>query len=261
MIRQAFSYGGILLLAGAAVLATPGFGQAQHFGVTQFGASHVLGPRFGQAHFGGAYFGGYRGSSYRSPGYSGGYGQSDYRHAPAYGYGYYPYSGSYGSDYSIYPYVPSYNLSAYNPGYAGAYGDVMPVAPDDETVGGYQYQASYPTAGSYPYQASYPPVTTAALAPAAGPDTRVYVTVKVPADARVWFGGAATTSTGPVRRFYSSPLESGGRYTYSIKASWNENGQEVTQTQQVGVTPGAQVSVNFPVPPQASASAKGDTGR
>jgi uncharacterized protein (TIGR03000 family) len=83
----------------------------------------------------------------------------------------------------------------------------------------------------------------------------------VPAGARVWFGGAATTSTGPVRRFYSPPLESGSRYAYSIKASWNENGREVTQTQQVGAIPGAHVSVNFPAPPQASASAKGDTAR
>jgi hypothetical protein len=32
MFRKAFSFGGLLLLAGALVLVTPGFGQAQHRG-------------------------------------------------------------------------------------------------------------------------------------------------------------------------------------------------------------------------------------
>ena len=69
--------------------------------------------------------------------------------------------------------------------------------------------------------------------------------------ARVWFEGAATTSTGPVRRFHSPALASGGRYTYDITATWHENGHEVPQTQQVEVTAGTHVNVAFPTPPVA----------
>jgi uncharacterized protein (TIGR03000 family) len=54
-------------------------------------------------------------------------------------------------------------------------------------------------------------------------------------------------TTGPVRTYASPPLAE-GQYSYEVRARWNENGQEVTQTQQVGVTPGAHVEVNFPLP-------------
>ena len=50
--------------------------------------------------------------------------------------------------------------------------------------------------------------------------------------AEVWFNGTPTTSTGPARQFASPPLTPGTRYSYDIRATWNENGREVTQTQQ-----------------------------
>jgi uncharacterized protein (TIGR03000 family) len=235
MLRKVFSYGGTLLLAGAVILATPGSGWAQRGG--HGGGGH------GGGHFGGGHFGGYRGGFYHGGGfYRGGgfrygypYGHYGYRHYyPAYGYGYYyPYSGFYGYDYGTYPY-----LSAYNSGYSGDYGDVTPAAPDGFT-GGYQYQSFYP-----------PPTPT--VTPS---DTRAHVTVKVPADARVWFEGAATTSTGPVRQFYSPPLASGSQYTYDIKATWTENGHDVTQTQHVAVSAGARVEVDFPEQPKAAENA------
>jgi uncharacterized protein (TIGR03000 family) len=240
MIRQVFSYGGILLLAGAVTLATPGSGWAQrggHGGGGHFGGGHG-GGHFGGGHGGGGHWGGYHGGGfYRGGGFRYGYpyghygyGHYGYRHYyPYYGYGYNsPYW--YGYDYGTYPY-----LSAYDSGYAGAYGDVTPTAPDGFT-GGYQYQSFYPP-------------TTPTVTP---PDTRAYVTVHVPAGARVWFEGAPTTSTGPVRQFYSPPLASGSQYTYDIKATWTENGHEVTQTKKVAVTPGAHVNVDFPVPKTAA---------
>jgi uncharacterized protein (TIGR03000 family) len=87
-------------------------------------------------------------------------------------------------------------------------------------------------------------------------DTSARVTVTVPAGARVWFDGSATTSTGSVREFESPPLKPGKRYTYAIKASWKDNGREVTQTQQVEVTAGAHADVSFPVPSGAAGQAR-----
>jgi uncharacterized protein (TIGR03000 family) len=49
-----------------------------------------------------------------------------------------------------------------------------------------------------------------------------------------------------VRQFYSPPLAP-GRYSYEVRARWTENGREVNQTQQVQVTPGARVEVDFPM--------------
>jgi uncharacterized protein (TIGR03000 family) len=45
----------------------------------------------------------------------------------------------------------------------------------------------------------------------------------------------------------------GSRYTYDIKANWNSNGSEVTQTQHVEVTAGAHIKVTFPTTAQTAA--------
>jgi len=86
-------------------------------------------------------------------------------------------------------------------------------------------------------------------------DTRAHVTISVPADAELWAEGIEMTSTGSVREFQSPPLTAGSRYTYELRARWNENGHEVTQTQQVAVAAGAHVSVRFPVQPTKAAPA------
>jgi uncharacterized protein (TIGR03000 family) len=78
-------------------------------------------------------------------------------------------------------------------------------------------------------------------------DTRALITVSVPADAEIWFEGTKMTSTGSVREYQSPPLTPGSGYTYDIRARWNENGHEVTQTQQVDVAAGSRVNVHFPV--------------
>jgi uncharacterized protein (TIGR03000 family) len=101
------------------------------------------------------------------------------------------------------------------------------------------YTTVAPPAGSY--QPIYPSAT-------AEPNTSAHITLEAPADARVWFDGTATKSTGPVREFYTPPLTPGSHYRYDVRAQWNENGHEVTQTQQVEVTPGAQAIVNFTIP-------------
>jgi uncharacterized protein (TIGR03000 family) len=79
--------------------------------------------------------------------------------------------------------------------------------------------------------------------------------VTVPADAEVWLDNTRTTATGPVREFQSPPLTPGGRYTYAIRARWNENGREVTQLRQVEVTARSHINVRFPVPAKTGGKA------
>jgi uncharacterized protein (TIGR03000 family) len=76
-------------------------------------------------------------------------------------------------------------------------------------------------------------------------DSTVHVTVRVPADAKLWFDGSITKSTGPVREF-QSPSLSPGQYTYEIRARWTENGRDITQAQKVAVSPGSHTTVDFP---------------
>lgn len=231
MFRKAISFGGMLLLAGATVLVTPGLSQAQHGGGGHggggFGGGRVGGGSFGGGRVGGGNFGGYRGGISRGGNYYGGYRYGGYRsynpfyrsYSPFYGsYGDYPYYGSYGYSYP-------YDYSTYAD---SSYGYVAPSYVGDGT-------SAAPVAGTY--QAINPPS-----------DTSAHITVNVPADARLWFDDAPTTSTGPVRKFDSPPLTSGTPYSYEVRATWNENGREVTQTQQVAGTAGAQASVSFPVP-------------
>jgi uncharacterized protein (TIGR03000 family) len=54
------------------------------------------------------------------------------------------------------------------------------------------------------------------------------------------------TSTGSAREYQSPPLTPGSRYSYEIRAHWNENGQPVSQTQKVEVTAGGHIDVTFP---------------
>jgi len=65
------------------------------------------------------------------------------------------------------------------------------------------------------------------------------------ADARVWFDGAATTQQGMERTFNSPPLDRGSNYSYTIRARWLENGQEVERSRTVNVQPGQSFTVYF----------------
>jgi uncharacterized protein (TIGR03000 family) len=246
MFRRLISCGGLLLLAGAVLFATPGSGWARggfgggHFGGAHFGGAHFGGAHFGGGHFGVARFGGYHGGFYHG-GYHPYYG---YRHSyhpyygfyPNYSYGYYPY-------YDAYPYLRS--GVATDPGYADDYADVGPSYLDDTT------SAAPPAVA---YQSYYPPATGSDQ-----PQSIAKVTVNVPPDAKVWFEDKPMTSTGAVRQFDSPPLTPGTPYTYDIKARWNENGHEVTQEQRVEVTAGAHVNVRFPAPPKATGQASAAT--
>jgi uncharacterized protein (TIGR03000 family) len=245
------SCGGLLLLAGAVIVATPDSGQAR-------GGGRGGGVRFGGARFGGARFGAGRFGGYRHGGYRGGYGYgrhgyAGYRHVyPRAGYAY-PAYGLYGGsiyDYGGYPYYDSnpYAYAAdpyagYDPAYDGwAYGPYYGQAPAD--ANGYAFGG--PSALGY----NAPYATTAKA-----PDDIAHITVVVPEGARLWFNGTEVRATGRVRRFHTTPLTRGDRYGYDVRARWNEDGMEVTQTRHIDVTAGTHVTLTFPLPPRTAAQA------
>jgi uncharacterized protein (TIGR03000 family) len=237
MFRKVFLLGGLLVAVGVLGTAEPvqarpaghgggGFhGGGFHGGGFHGGGFHAGGFRGG---FHGGYYGGFRGAY---PHY--GYGHYGYRH---YGYRYpgyyrdgYPYYGSYGYSYPYYSnyYTPSYG---YSDDYLGSgYSDTYPdsTAPVDPGV-------------------ATPAVATPPV------DNTAHLTVTVPANAKVWFDGTATKSTGTVRSFRSPSLTPGRRYGYTVRARWDDHGHEVTQTQRIQVTAGNTVQVHFPQQPTAS---------
>jgi uncharacterized protein (TIGR03000 family) len=235
MFQKVLSFTGMLLLVGAAVLVTPvpsqaaggGHGGGGHGGGGHGGGAHFGGGHFGGGHFGGAHFGGYRGGFYHGGYYSHPYAHYGYRHLYTNYGAYYPYY------YNTYPYT--WSSPTYDSGYSGSNGEVPASTVDDSA-------AVTPPAS---YQADYPPATDTS----SQSDTIAHVTVNVPDGAKLWFNDTLTKSTGPVRQFYSPSLLPGDPYSYEVRARWNENGQEVTQTQKVAVAAGARVRVVFPLPP------------
>src|SRR5262245_54581687 len=229
MFHDAYSIGGTLLVALLTAVVTPAPVQAQHGGGHgggfHGGGGHFGGFRGGGFHHGFSHFGvsprfGYRSFGYR-PYYRPYYGGYSYTYPS---YGYYPYSYGYYPDYS--GYYPSYS-------YDDSSGAVMPSTPDDSGT-------------------SLSP-TSQQTAPAQ-PDTRAFITVKVPADAVVSFNGETTSPTGTVRQYSSPPLEPGRTYSYEVRASWQEDGRAVTQTQRVPLAAGAHPTVVFPVTRTGSAT-------
>jgi uncharacterized protein (TIGR03000 family) len=242
MFRRILSYGALPLCVSLAFMITPGTSLAQHGGGGHFGGGHV-----GTSHFGGGGF--HHGSphSYHPYGYHHQYYRGFY---PYYGlYGYYPYYG--GTD--------SYDWSdpAYDSGYSGysSSSDPYPyhdptLQPDLRDSGPYQFGRGYTYGNTAPVAASTPEYTYGNTAPVVA-STRALLTVKVPQDTQLWFDGSKTTTVGSMREFRSPPLTPGKRYTYEIRARWNDNGHEITQVQQVQFTAGDHIDVTFPTPTKA----------
>jgi uncharacterized protein (TIGR03000 family) len=155
------------------------------------------------------------------PGYRTGYAyRNGYGYGAPVGGGIYI-SGPYGS-YPYGYYGPTY--PSYAPGY---------------------YAPTYVSPGK---RALTPQVTEPRLANERTPDTRVNVTVRVPIDAEVWFGGQKTRQTGALRHFVSPPLTPGQEYRYEVRAGWTEAGKEVVQARLIAVHPGSRQFVDFTQP-------------
>jgi len=230
MFRKVLCSWGLVTLAGAAVLLTAA-------------------PAGAQGHFGGAHFGGFH------SGHVGGFHPSFGFRAfsgfhPEYGYRpYYNYGGTY--PYSYYPYYGSSYGSGGgdDPWYTETYGDppvALPPSYTPDTSPGERQSPPYPSAA----------VTAKRVAEL---DPTAHIAMRVPEEAEIWFDGVKTTSTGEFRAFQSPPLTPGRRYAYEVRARWGENGHEVTQTQKVTVSAGADVTIRFPA--EILDSAKSDLDR
>jgi uncharacterized protein (TIGR03000 family) len=257
MFRKTFSFGGLLLLAWAAVLVTPDSGLAQHHG----GGGHGGGFHSGSFSHGSFNHGGFNHGSFNHGGFNhGGFNHGGLNHG-GFSHGSFNHHGfdHHGFDHHGFDHH-GFNHHGFNhgfnhgggiwwyPRYYGDYG-AGPYYYGSNPYDGYFYPNSYNT-DSYDlsspgydsgYYGSYGDVTSS--------DTRALITVSVPTDAEIWFETSKMSLTGSVREYQSPPLTPGIRYTYEIRARWNENGREVTQTQQVGVAAGTRVSVRFPVQP------------
>jgi uncharacterized protein (TIGR03000 family) len=103
---------------------------------------------------------------------------------------------------------------------------------------------------SDPY-AGYPVVPTAgdnrqSFFSPAGMSNRATVRVALPSpNAKVYFDDEATTQPGTDRVYNTPTLEPAKSYTYTIRATWMEDGKEVTKTKDVKVQAGRDATVNF----------------
>jgi uncharacterized protein (TIGR03000 family) len=79
--------------------------------------------------------------------------------------------------------------------------------------------------------------------------------VKLPEKAKLFIGDQPTATSGKDRTFRSPTLEAGKKYTYVLKAIWEEGGKTVTEEQTIEVERGKLASVVFPAP-KAPATAK-----
>jgi uncharacterized protein (TIGR03000 family) len=156
----------------------------------------------------------YYGSSYYGSSYYGSYpGSSYYYSSPSYAYG----SGYYASPSYTYA-SPSYTYSA------PAYSSGSVILNDDTMSGGAIQQAGFQNRSA----------------------NQVALRVLVPdASANVWIEGEQMSIQGPERLFVSPALETGRNYTYTVRASWMENGREISRTKSLDVQAGGEYVVNF----------------
>jgi len=74
---------------------------------------------------------------------------------------------------------------------------------------------------------------------------QVALDIRVPSNAEVFVGDEKLTSTGTTRRFTSSGLTAGQTYEYKVKATWMENGKQMSKQQIVQAPAGQRTTVNL----------------
>jgi uncharacterized protein (TIGR03000 family) len=101
---------------------------------------------------------------------------------------------------------------------------------------------SYGSAGGY-----YTTANVAApqvVAPAAQAQVG-YLTLNVPADARVYLQNQLMTLTGPQRRFVTPAIQTGSQYISPVRVEVVRNGQTIAKTAQARVNPGQNLQIAF----------------
>ncbi len=75
--------------------------------------------------------------------------------------------------------------------------------------------------------------------------TQVALDIRVPSNAEVTVGGEKLSSTGTMRQFTSSGLTAGQTYEYKVKATYTENGKQMTKERTVQAQPGKRTTVDL----------------
>jgi uncharacterized protein (TIGR03000 family) len=153
------------------------------------------------------------------------------------------YSGSYYA-----PYNYGYSPNSYSYGWPSAYNDTSPysysadqyrlgsLTPAAWDVANPQYSAA--DRNRMTYRSFYAPNDTS--------DSAANIRVVVPApDARVTFDDSATEQTGTDRWFASPPLDPNKEYSYTVRATWTENGREKNLSKDVKVKAGRTSMADF----------------
>lgn len=169
-----------------------------------------------------AYYGSSGVSYYGSSGYATSYGSSGGAYRSSYGSSG-GYSASYGSTGTSYGYGSSGTVSYGSSG------------------------VSYGSTGTYFGASNVQPTSINNLVSNGQNDgDAVYITVALPANAKIHVNGNPTTSTGSVRQFVSRGLTSGKSYRFNVRAEVESaNGQLLSEEKELVVTAGQREQVQF----------------
>jgi len=116
------------------------------------------------------------------------------------------------------------------------------------------YSGWFPPGQVSGYQAFFGPQTRTDYAYGAATSGSYYsapssqaisIHVSVPASAQIWFDDAKTTQTGEFRHFFSPPVTPGRDYAYHVKATWTQDGKQITRTRHVKVHAGDVINLSF----------------
>jgi uncharacterized protein (TIGR03000 family) len=67
------------------------------------------------------------------------------------------------------------------------------------------------------------------------PDNTAHITLRVPADAEVFFDGKKTKLTGIIRRYNTPPLTPGKKSSYEVLVRWSRDGKQFEQKRNIEV--------------------------
>ena len=252
MFRQAALSARWLGVAGLALLFVAGAVAAQQSGMDA--SPYTSGSRFqvGPALPSGAYFPG-SGYSTVNRGYTinyvPSYYSSPYTRLPSYYSNPPPYTPGVSPSYYVAPNYPGIYMTTINyPGIYGAYSQGI-----TPSFFSYRSAPEFTTVRYMPGNMNTV-ISNTVTPPAFGPTTTTLTTsagqaatidVTVPAEAQLWFDTTLTTKAGTTREFISPPLDPGRDYTYNLRATWLDNGQEVVRQRAVRVRAGEHVNVNL----------------
>src|SRR5262249_32725934 len=76
-------------------------------------------------------------------------------------------------------------------------------------------------------------------------DAPATIVVKLPEKATLKFGSYESKKTGAARAFETPPLTEGKTYSYTLTATWEQDGKPVTKTQEVVLQAGKTIEIEF----------------